>query len=266
MIFLVYMTKDDIIHIQARLNDAYMLPVKADGIWGPVTKGAVLWLQLIAGQPLDGVPGPVFTKALDGPVLSWTAPALTDADWAHAASLAGCGVRELKAAAMVESAGRGGFSAPCLPRALFEGHLFWRNLTRAHMDPLTALKGNTDILYKAWTKKYYIGGLDEYTRVFRAMAVNPDAALMSASWGMFQILGSNHKACGEASVRDMVRGCMRSEAEQLAMFIRFISGRGLIRYLKAHDWAGYARRYNGPSYAANRYDVRLKEAYEKAGI
>ena len=31
---------------------------------------------------------------------------------------------------------------------------------------------------------------------------------------------------------------------------------------KEHDWAGFARKYNGPGYAENAYDQKLKNAYE----
>ena len=33
--------------------------------------------------------------------------------------------------------------------------------------------------------------------------------------------------------------------------------------LKAKDWANFARGYNGPAYAKNRYDVKLAAAYAK---
>ena len=33
--------------------------------------------------------------------------------------------------------------------------------------------------------------------------------------------------------------------------------------LAAHDWAGFARGYNGPGYAQNAYDTKLAAAYRK---
>lgn len=40
-----------------------------------------------------------------------------------------------------------------------------------------------------------------------------------------------------------------------------------IRYyyneLQRKDWAGFARGYNGPGYAKNRYDIKLANAYKK---
>lgn len=32
---------------------------------------------------------------------------------------------------------------------------------------------------------------------------------------------------------------------------------------RKYDWAGFARRYNAPAYAENKYDQKLKAAYEK---
>ncbi|HET9994735.1 MAG TPA: N-acetylmuramidase domain-containing protein [Candidatus Acidoferrum sp.] len=33
--------------------------------------------------------------------------------------------------------------------------------------------------------------------------------------------------------------------------------------MRSHDWANFARGYNGPNYAKNQYDVRLAAAYQK---
>jgi N-acetylmuramidase len=32
--------------------------------------------------------------------------------------------------------------------------------------------------------------------------------------------------------------------------------------LPAKDWEKFARAYNGPSYRANKYDIKLQAAYE----
>ena len=42
-----------------------------------------------------------------------------------------------------------------------------------------------------------------------------------------------------------------------------IVSNGLHRSLGAQDWASFARGYNGPNYAINRYDTRLAAAYNK---
>jgi len=33
--------------------------------------------------------------------------------------------------------------------------------------------------------------------------------------------------------------------------------------LRKKDWATFARRYNGPGYAKNSYDTKLKSAYDR---
>lgn len=43
----------------------------------------------------------------------------------------------------------------------------------------------------------------------------------------------------------------------------FLIHTGLSVSLGAHDWASFARGYNGPNYAINRYDIRLNSEYQK---
>ena len=43
----------------------------------------------------------------------------------------------------------------------------------------------------------------------------------------------------------------------------FIQSNRLDTYLRNKDWAGFAKRYNGPSYAENQYDKKLEKAYHK---
>lgn len=45
--------------------------------------------------------------------------------------------------------------------------------------------------------------------------------------------------------------------------LRFVRKNGLIPALNLKDFAAFARKYNGPAYAANRYDVRMAAAYQK---
>jgi peptidoglycan hydrolase-like protein with peptidoglycan-binding domain len=48
----------------------------------------------------------------------------------------------------------------------------------------------------------------------------------------------------------------------------FLSANGIAVSLRAHDWASFARRYNGPNYAINRYDVKLGSQFQRysAGV
>ena len=54
-----------------------------------------------------------------------------------------------------------------------------------------------------------------------------------------------------------------SEGNQLDVFGRFIAKKKLIDTLKTKDWAKFALRYNGSEFATNKYDIKLKAAYEK---
>jgi hypothetical protein len=103
---------------------------------------------------------------------------------------------------------------------------------------------------------------DSYSRVFAAMEIDETAALMSASWGLGQIMGYNYKQAGYKSVQGMVAAFCYSEAAHLEGMINFIINNGLDDELRRHDWAGFAKGYNGTGYRKNQYDIRLAKRYE----
>ena len=79
---------------------------------------------------------------------------------------------------------------------------------------------------------------------------------------MFQIMGFNHAACGEPSVASFVSSMCQSECRQLLLSVRFIRGnRSMLAALQKKDWKAFARLYNGPAYAQNRYDEKLSTAF-----
>jgi hypothetical protein len=59
----------------------------------------------------------------------------------------------------------------------------------------------------------------------------------------------------------MVVSFAESEANQLEGMINFIKSAKLDDELRAKNWAGFARGYNGSGYRANQYDTRLAKAY-----
>lgn len=188
---------------------------------------------------------------------------LSEQDFQRAADCLGIEVATIKAVQEVESGGRGGFLPSGRPPILFEGHIFWRELKNGGIDPRSVQAGNEDIVYEKWTRSYYLGGEKEYHRLEKALKIHEEAALASASWGMFQIMGNNFAECGKRSVKDFVECMRRSEAEQLMLFVAYLEKRKLQEYLRNKDWAGFARRYNGPAYAENSYDRKLEAAYNK---
>ncbi|WP_287283649.1 N-acetylmuramidase domain-containing protein [Mesorhizobium sp.] len=104
---------------------------------------------------------------------------------------------------------------------------------------------------------------DSYPRLKAACAIDETAALRSASWGLGQVLGENFRAAGFLTVQAMVEAMMADEALQLAAAVNFIAANRLDGRLRKHDWAGFAKGYNGASYAKNAYDIRLAEAFRK---
>lgn len=192
---------------------------------------------------------------------------LIDEDFTQVAELLGCEPAALKAVQQVETGGRGGFFSPGRPAILFEGHIFWTQLKKRGSNPEDYVKGNENILYSKWEKGHYKGGIGEYDRLEQARKINREAADASASWGMFQIMGFNYAACGEESIESFVRSMCESEFKQLLLTANFIKKNSqMLQALQARDWAVFAKCYNGPAYAQNRYDVKLEAAYQKYSL
>lgn len=190
---------------------------------------------------------------------------LTLEDYQAAADNLGVDVPAVIAVARIESSGAP-FIKEGYPTILFEGHIFWKELKKRGIDPYHVLDERpeaNDILFPKWVRKYK-GGMAEYTRLDRACAINEDAALCSASWGAFQIMGFNHTACAFETVQGFVAAQKRSAGDQLLSFCEFMRQNKLVRLLRAHDWAGFALRYNGAGYKKNAYDTKLAAEYRKA--
>jgi peptidoglycan hydrolase-like protein with peptidoglycan-binding domain len=76
-------------------------------------------------------------------------------------------------------------------------------------------------------------------------------------------MGENYALAGFQSVEVMVATMIQSEDAQLAAVGTFLVDSNLNLSLQAHDWTSFARGYNGPNYAINRYDVRLNGEFLK---
>jgi hypothetical protein len=102
----------------------------------------------------------------------------------------------------------------------------------------------------------------QHERLERASKTNKDAAQLSASWGKFQVMGFNSKACGSAPLQDFVDD-RNTEDDQLLRFTHYISSSHLDDELHTHGCTVFALAYTGPFYRRNHYDVKLKTAYTK---
>ena len=168
----------------------------------------------------------------------------------------------LKAVCEVESNGSG--FLPCgRPKILFEGHQFWSQLKKRGLDPAALAPRHPDVVYPKWDRSKYKGGAKEYDRLNEALTIHEEAALCSASWGAFQVMGFNYRLCGYGDVFTFVEAQKRDAAGQLDASCSFMTANNLTRHLKNKDWAAFARGYNGPGYAQNKYDQKLKAAYER---
>ena len=232
-----------------------ILGLKADGDFGYATYSKVKEFQTKHNLTNDGIVGPSTWRTL----ISYTSDI-----YIIGAYHIGCEEAALRAVKEVETGSYKAFIAPNKPPILFEGHIFWSELKKRNIDPTKYASKYPTILYQKWTKSYYKSGLKEYERLETAMKINKEAALASASWGMFQIMGNNYKACRCKSVSEFVDRMTVSEYEQMSLFVNFInSNKNLKNAIINKQWATFARYYNGSGYAQNKYDIKLAQAYKK---
>lgn len=174
----------------------------------------------------------------------------------------------VKAVNEVESSGKG-FFIDGRPKILFEGHIFWRQLKARGINPEDFAKpSNQTVMYRNFNKNHYLGGSREYERLEQAATISSDqkfreAALASASWGSYQVMGFHAVPLGYPSVQQFVDEMYRHERNHLEVFGRYILKNGCIGYLQAKNWAKFAHCYNGSGYAANKYDEKMAKAYLK---
>jgi len=182
-------------------------------------------------------------------------------DVAAAATAMQCEPAAIWAVCDIESAG-GGFLPDKRPKLLFEAHVFGR-LTHHQWDA-----SHPNISSPVWNRALYgAAGAHQYDRLNEAIQLDRGAALQSASWGMFQILGLHYAACDFPDIDHYVAAMCASEGAQLAAFVAFCRRTRLDRYLRVCDWTQFALAYNGPSEAENGYDSKLAAAYlRRAGV
>lgn len=172
----------------------------------------------------------------------------------RAAKILGCDIAAVRAVIEVEAAGDG-FLADGRPKILFERHHF------SHRT-----KGQFDARYPNISNPQrggYLGGDAEYGRFYQALQLDASAAVESASWGIGQVMGFNWQVCGERSLMGFVFAMHDSEDAQLMLMVQYIKRSGLDDELRRHDWAAFARGYNGAAYRRNKYDEKLASAWAR---
>lgn len=188
---------------------------------------------------------------------------LTDARIAEIARENGIHPAALLAVKLVESGTKSGFLDSGKPQILFEGHVFYKylkaNVKSLDMNKLCAQYPN--IVYPKWNKSKYLGGEKEWTRLEQARQINVKYANYAASWGMFQVMGFNYKTCGCKTINEFVEKMCASQEQQLLLTLNFLKNSNLIVPLQKRQWATFAKGYNGPGFAQNKYHIKLQAAY-----
>jgi N-acetylmuramidase len=201
---------------------------------------------VVAGLPADFFAG-------------FTGEPLNEAAMVAAAQSLGCEVAAIKAVAEVESRGSG-FDSQGRPTVLYERHVFSRNCTpKGKFDSMPDISAPT-----GYGRGNYGNTESQWQKLAKAFALDPVAALKAPSWGTFQVLGENHKACGFADVREFVRLMITSPVGHLQVFVSFIRANpNLLRAIRALDWESFARGYNGKDFKTFGYDAKMAAAYAR---
>lgn len=245
--------------LQRQLNSVG-LKIDANGIYDEATEAAVIAFQQRAGLVADGVVGPKTLAALISGERN--SRLLSEADLAKAAERLNVPIAVIKAVNHVESRGHGFLEDNRRPVILYERHVMYDRLEGIGADVADLSEKYPNLVSKK--RGGYAGGASEYSRLQQACGIDLACALESCSWGQFQIMGYHWKALGYESVEAFVTEMEKNEAAQLDAFIRFIEADpDMHKALKARKWAEFARRYNGPAYKDNLYDVRLARAYAR---
>jgi hypothetical protein len=260
------MSRSHIRSLQKALNEkayAVLASTKSllviDGDFGGKSINALKAFQTLCGFPVTGEYDKRCQETLQ-PFIEQKY--LTEDDYVKAAKELSCELAVVKAVTEVE-AKASGFFEDGSPVILFERHKFYSFLKKA--------KGQAEAerVRKQFpglcdpTAGGYLGGMAEHTRLRNAVAINKNAAFLSASWGLFQIMGFNHTLAAYATVEDFVIDMEKSERYHLSAFIGFVKSQPTMwMALRAKNWKSFAGLYNGPQYYINKYDEKLAKAYD----
>lgn len=195
---------------------------------------------------------------------------LTDDHFSYLAKSFGCETAAVKAVTMTETGGRG-YDKNGLPRILLERHYFYRlSLPKAKQanwkhekNPYSKFSDVCNPIYGG----YGPAELHQYERLVKAARLDQDAALMSCSWGAFQVMGESFKDCGCTSVVEMVNSYLKSIDGHVQMFEQFMKNAKpvAIKALKEKNWVDFATAYNGGNWRTQNPDYanNMKSHYDE---
>ena len=191
-----------------------------------------------------------------------TGKRLSSGDVGKAAKQIGIETAVLLAFLEVEAAGRG-FDNQNRVKILPEAHIFYRNLKGALRSSAVSM----GIAYAKWKPGAY--NFNKYERFKAMINLNAVAAYLSASYGLGQIMGFNHKAAGHSTAQQMFETAQQGEYEQLVQLVTLMKSWGMASMLSNGDftnpnaWRKAAKKYNGGGYAKHGYHIKMARAYVK---
>lgn len=208
--------------------------------------------------PREASPPPFDRAAFLARYVNRTAAAIDNADIAAAAKRLGVPSGHIQMLKAIESAGRS-FDASGRPIILPEPHVFYR-LTDGRY-------GTASYSYPRWGQRPYPSSFDARWDLLADMAAKDEAAaLQSASWGLFQVMGFHWKLCGYDSPQAFAKAMAADEGNHLEAMVAFIEAEGLADELRAcrkgdpDSCRAFARGYNGSGYAKNGYHTKMAAA------
>lgn len=181
-----------------------------------------------------------------------------------AADVLGVDVATIETIAEVEAGPYGAFLDSGEPVILLERHVLHK-LTGGRFDG-ARVEGMPErySLLSSRIRGGYGPVSAQHLKLQAAVKLNRDAALKSCSWGLYQLMGLGHRACGHDTIQSFVTAMYRSVDDHLAALVNFVlADPRLVRALRARDWPMVARIYNGPAYASHGYDTRFAAVYDR---
>lgn len=246
--------------LQRSLNEIEKLDIKPDGQFGKITEEALRGFQQRCRFPVNGFYTDIEAETIE-PHIQRRFLRMSDID--ISAPAYGLPVSTMKAFTEVESRGEGFLSSgDCV--ILFERHKFYDALGREKGSAFALETANRYPNICSPTRGGYIGGQKEHDRLNLAATISESAALLSASWGLFQIMGFNFRDAGFASVESYVEAMKESEKKQLEAVYNFIKNNQSLRTaIIQKNFNRVAELYNGKAYAEHKYHLRLAAADAK---
>ena len=184
----------------------------------------------------------------------------------HAAWFLMCESRALRAVAQVEAGAAGGFNDDGTPVVLFERHKFdghTKGRFRGRKCPGVPAAVSV-ISSPVWDAKTYGPTSIQHRKLDFAASLDREAALKSASWGLFQILGENYAVAGFDDLQSFINAMIRDVDGHLRALVMFIRhNRALLTAVRSRDWPIVALHYNGRRFKENQYDTKMAVAYAK---